>query len=127
MPLAEARAIAEAALADPGQFRCRRAPAPEGAHWERLAPQLRGFFNEFDTVEAQSADPVLARALIGPSRVIPGYIRIGNDTEHREAAVMPSEEAVYAIAEDVPIDKAVEGRYASIYHYLAFIALLHGE
>ena len=121
---ADAKAAAGTALADPTLFRCLRAPADGDERLDPLAPGLRAFFREFDRVEAIKTSTTLARALIAPSAVRSDYIQIGIDTEHREIGVKAGEEAVYALADDVPVEESEEERYASVYHYLAFVALL---
>jgi hypothetical protein len=120
----DAKAAAEAALADPTLFRCRRAPTDGDERLDPLAPGLRAFFREFDEVEAIKTSTTLARVLIAPSAVRSDFIQIGIDDEHREVGVKAGEEAVYALADDVPVEESEEERYASIYHYLAFIALV---
>lgn len=120
--LAEAKAEAAEALADPALFACVRSPGSGDERLEPLAPALRAFFEEYEDVEAIRTGEQLARVLIAPSAVLDGFIAIGVDGEHAEAAVKPDEEIVYVLADDAPREEARVEHYPSVHHYLAFAA-----
>ena len=63
-------------------------------------------------------DTRLGRALVGPSALVPGMIRVGEDMEGSELAAEPSGNAVYLLWNEGPPDTSPPPRHPTVYHFL---------
>jgi hypothetical protein len=117
--LGDAAARARAALADPAKFAVVRRQAEAFPHAADLAPYVRDFFREIESLRAVKGDAELTRTDIGPSTLNPKYIRIGRDIESVEINVRPGEETIYEI--DAFDPKKPFDEHRSIYHWVLAI------
>jgi hypothetical protein len=124
LPLQDARATAEHALRDPVRFECAEEAWDGGEIELGLPPLVRQFFGQYLSVVSLSTSAELCRDGIAPVAADSKYLRIGADGEHTHLAVLPGEETVYVLADDVPAEEQVEDTFPSIYHYLAFLGRL---
>jgi hypothetical protein len=116
MPTESARQLAVNALNNPELCRCVRSTSSDSHILAQLAPELRAFFQEFESVEG----PFFTRRIdIAPSEAIPGMIRIADayGDGHCEYAVRAGEEAVYLVdLEEAPDARTPEFYSPTIWH-----------
>jgi hypothetical protein len=122
----EARQRAAGLLADSTEFECTLASRPDDPRLEALAPALRAFFERFEVVSQLPHGLWVARALIRPSEVGLGLIRIGaTGDEHVPLTVRANEEIVYELdleaqAYEEEADLLEADNFPSIYHCVIY-------
>jgi hypothetical protein len=122
LSLPEATVEARALLADPELFRLSAVPPGNATDLDQLAPELRGLFQQYDSIEIlKGAGALLQRSVIGPAEHGKGFTRIGKVAEatdvEGEVAVKPGAETVYVLHPGEPPDP-VFGMHRSVYHWL---------
>lgn len=120
LPLEEARARAEALLADEKKFDRGASPVGNAAAMATLSPTLRDFFARHEKVRTRHGDTVLDRALVGPSELNPRYTRIGRDADLTELVTLPGGDAVFEI-DGSEVSEAQMRRYPSVYHLIVSV------
>jgi hypothetical protein len=119
IPLAEAKAEAEALFGRPSGF--SRAAPTDTTPIPGLSNDLQAFFARHGEVTAEEGEVSISRGDIEPYGHDESFLRLGQDGEHTHLAAKPNESAVYVVADDVPKAKQVEEQFPSIYHYLLFV------
>ncbi len=120
LPAAEARARAEALLADPRKFDRSASTVGDAAALATLSPALQDFFSRHEKVHVRHGDTLLERELIGPSERKRGYLRIGRDADLTELVVRAGEDPVFEIDGSETSDAQMR-RYPSVYHLIVSV------
>ena len=116
---ADARAAAEKVLADPRFIRVVRWSAPPTLRGD-LALALRTFLGSVQRVEGGDEEVVDGRE-IERLEWAPGYLRLGTEDEHTHLAIRPGDEAIYVLADDVPVADRIESVFATVYHWVLWV------
>ena len=123
LPIEEAKRRAEALLADPARFVCRTSPIShlERPKMDRLAPQLREFFERYSEVRpVDDAGERLERSSLGSDPVITDdrklsdqFLTVGWMGEENQLIVKHGEDTIRTWG---PRDEGED--YPSVYHLL---------
>lgn len=122
LDLPDARRQALELLADTKKFRTTPGPARLASDVD-LPPAARELFARYARVETCFGDLQLDGPQATPSRIHPGFIAIGSDTEHAEVLTRPGDDTVYVADPDERDVRSFEN-YPSVYHLIVREAAL---
>jgi hypothetical protein len=132
LPLKAARERAEPLLSDPARFQClKRPPSPQDiSRLTSLAPELRLFFETYESILHIKGGFSLRRSDVEPSLAGHGLFVIGSTGhEHEELSVIPGDETVHYIMQDIPEEEEpiLPGlcTFTSVYHCVLYFDRKH--
>jgi hypothetical protein len=126
VPLEEAASQVEEALTHADKFRVAGTHEGTAAIPRELPASVHRLLTRYSSINTRYSDVTISRALVAPSQLLAGCIRIGDDGGHWEILVRPREDPVYVW--DGGGGDPFHDPYPSVYHYLLeIIATVHPE
>jgi hypothetical protein len=125
LPLAVARHDAAQALAATNLLDIRLAVGGLPATAAALGPAYREFFASHGRVGSADGSSFVDVLAIDVFDWAPGFLVVGQDDEHRHVMARPGDDAVYLVADDVPVEEMIEAQFPSVHHWV--LALLRSE
>ena len=99
LPFEEVKQHALEMISDPHRFRSVTSPLSPNPLIETLGPALRDFFQCFESVKEINGEYAVSRLAVEPSRLRPGFIKIGTDFEHSELVTQVGDDRVYIVTD----------------------------
>ncbi len=117
MPLEEAKRRALAIITNSARFESISENLSNNPAIERLGPNLREFFSQFESVREINGDFIVSRKVVGSSSLRSGFLKIGSDFASSELVTRPGSDEVFIVTD---AEHVLDGE-PTIYHNICLL------